>query len=183
MAAIIKFEFPSHSGPVHAMETPSRIGSFARTVDMEKTAHLAEVARRCHPDEQQARASNVKSAVYESGTPTGGSTVQIIMFIGGRLANAAPTTSITVTTQKFAGATIVSSHQALSAVRRRASRRARDVGSLVHMRLVRQRQLRRDPSPTMNATQLANVMRTVRPDLEIVVEELVLRPLDAGPRR
>ncbi len=168
ITAIIKFEFPSHGGPVHAMQTPARIGSFARTVDMEKTTHLA--ALRADVIRMSAgQASNVKSAVYESGTPTAGSTVQIIMFIGGHLANAAPATSITDFTQKFAGATIVSAGslggQAACVEEGAGTSNPSSIcvwfdndsfGEIV--------------SPTMNATQLASVMRTVRPDLEIVVK-------------
>ncbi len=168
ITAIIKFEFPSHSGPVHAMETPSRIGSFARTVDMEKTAHLAEL--RADVIRMSAgEASNVKSAVYESGTPTAGSTVQIIMFIGGHLANAAPATSITDFTQKFAGATIVSAGSLggkAACVEEGAG--TSDPSSICVW--FDNDSFGEIVSPTMNATQLANVMRTVRPDLEIVVK-------------
>src|SRR4029077_15263049 len=34
IVGVIKFEFPSHSGPVHTMATPAKIGTFARTVDL-----------------------------------------------------------------------------------------------------------------------------------------------------
>ena len=167
ITAIIKFEFPSHGGPVHAMQTPARIGSFARTVDMEKTAHLA--ALRADVIRMSAgEASNVKSAVYESGTPTAGSTVQIIMFIGGHLANAAPATSITDFTQKFAGATIVSAGSLggkAACVEEGAG--TSDPSSICVW--FDNDSFGEIVSPTMNATQLASVMRTVRPDLEIVV--------------
>ena len=53
------------------------------------------------------QASRVVSAVYESGNSAAGNTEQIIMFIGGHLANAAPATSITSFTQKFPGAKVV----------------------------------------------------------------------------
>ena len=39
-------------------------------------------------------ASDVVSAVYESGNSAAGATTQVIMFIGGHLANADPTASI-----------------------------------------------------------------------------------------
>ena len=82
--AIIKLEFPPHDGSVHEMVTPARITQLnARSV------------------------SDVKTAVYEYGNSAAGSTEQIMMFIGGHLANAAPATSITDFTQKFTGATSV----------------------------------------------------------------------------
>ncbi len=168
ITAIIKFEFPSHSGPVHEIQIPARIGSFARTVDMEKTTHLAEL--RADVIRMSAgQASDVKSAVYESGNSAAGSTVQIIMFIGGHLANAAPATSIPGFIQKFPGAKVVSAGslggQAACVEEGAGSSNPASIcvwfdndsfGEIV--------------SPTMNATQLAGVMRTVRPDLEIVVK-------------
>jgi hypothetical protein len=168
ITAIIKFEFPSHGGPVHAMQTPPRIGSFARTVNMEKSTHLAQL--RAEVIQMSAgEASNVKSAVYESGTPTAGSTVQIIMFIGGHLANAAPATSIGDFTQKFAGAIVVNAGtlggKAACVEEGAGTSSPRSLcvwfdndsfGEMV--------------SPTMSATQLAVMMRTFRPDLETVVK-------------
>jgi hypothetical protein len=114
---ILKFEFPSHAGPTHRMTTPAGIGSYMRTVDMEKETKLnklrAEVIKM-----SSGEASNVVSAIYESGNSAAGNTEQIVMFIGGHLANAAPASSI--------------------------GRSARDLGLRRHVRLVRQRQLRRD---------------------------------------
>ena len=112
------------------------------------------------------QASDVKSAVYESGNSAAGSTEQIIMFIGGHLANAAPATSIADFTQKFAGASIVSAGPLggeAACVEEGAGTSSLCVwfdndsfGEIV--------------SPTMNAKALASVMRMVRPDLEIVVK-------------
>jgi hypothetical protein len=163
ITAIIKFEFPSHGGPVHTMVTPARIGTYLRTLDMEKQTDLAKLR-----DEvitmSAGQASDVKSAVYESGNSAAGSTEQIIMFIGGHLANAAPATSIADFTQKFAGATVVSAGslggeaacvEESSSVSMCVWFDNDSFGEIV--------------SPTMNATSLASVMRTVRPDLEIVV--------------
>ncbi len=104
---ILKFEFPSHSGPAHAMQTPARIGSYVRTVDMEKETKVNELRAEVIKM-SSGQASDVKSAVYESGNSAAGNTEQIVMFIGGHLANAAPASSITSFTQKFAGAAVVS---------------------------------------------------------------------------
>ena len=89
------------------MVTPARIGTYARTVDLERQTNVAQLR-----DEvikmSAGQASRVESAVYESGNSAAGNTEQIIMFIGGHLANAAPATSITSFTQKFPGAKVVS---------------------------------------------------------------------------
>lgn len=165
---IIKFESASQGGPVHAMQTPARIGSFTRTADMESATHLTGLSNGVI-QLSAGRVSNVKSAVYESGNPASGNTVQVMMFIGGHLASAAPATSITDFTQKFAGATVVSAGSLggkAACVEEGATTSSQvsicvwfdndSFGEIV--------------SPTMNATTLATVMRTVRPDLEIVVK-------------
>jgi hypothetical protein len=167
ITALITFEVPSHDGPVHAMQTPARIGSFVRAAGMESVTQLAGL-RTGVIQASAGQASNVKSAVYESGNRAAGSTVQVMMFIGGHLATAAPAASITGFTQKFAGAAVVSAGslggQAACAEEGATSSQVSicvwfdndSFGEIV--------------SPTMNATTLATVMRTVRPDLEIVVK-------------
>jgi len=169
ITAIIKFEFPSHGGPVHAMQTPARIGSFARTVDMEKTTHLA--ALRAEVIRMSAgEASNVKSAVYESGNSTAGSTVQIIMFIGGHLANAAPATSITDFTHTFAGAAVVSAGSlgGEAACVESGAGTSNPASMCVWFDNDSFGEI---VSPTMNANALSGVMRTMRPSLEQVVKK------------
>jgi hypothetical protein len=167
ITAIITFGFPSPGAPVHAMQTPARIGSFARAADMESATQLAGV-RTGVIQASAGQASDVKSAVYESRNGAG-NTVQVMMFIGGHLASASPAASITGFTRKFAGAAVVSAGslggQAVCAEEGAASSNQVSIcawfdndsfGEIV--------------SPTMNATTLATVMRTVRPDLEIVVK-------------
>src|SRR4029078_7568066 len=106
IVGVIKFEFPAHSGPVHTMTTPDKIGTFARTVDLEHQADVAALKQKVI-NMSSGQASNVVSAVYESGKASGGHTAQLIMFIGGHLANADPAASITSFTQQFRGATVV----------------------------------------------------------------------------
>ena len=163
---ILKFEFPSHSGPAHAMQTPARIGSYVRTVDMEKETRVnalrAEVIRM-----SSGQASDVKSAVYESGNSAAGNTEQIVMFIGGHLANAAPASSITSFTQKFAGATEVNAGSlgGKAACVEEAPGTSESVAMCVFFDNDSFGEI---VSPTMNATALSKVMRTMRPSLEIV---------------
>ena len=107
IVGILKFELPSHSGPVHTMVTPAKIGSYLRTVDMERQTNVSELRNEVIKM-SSGQASDVKSAVYESGNSAAGNTEQIVMFIGGHLANAAPASSIGSFRQNFANAAVVS---------------------------------------------------------------------------
>jgi hypothetical protein len=168
ITAILKFEVPSHGGPVHTMQIPARIGSFARADDMESVTQLAGL-RNGVIQVSPGQASNVKSAVYESGNQAAGSTVQIIMFTGGHLASAAPAASITGFSQKFAGATVVSAGSlgGKAACAEEGATTSSQVSMCVWFDNDSFGEI---VSPTMNATTLATVMRTVRPDLETVVK-------------
>ncbi len=167
ITGIIKFEFPPHGGPAHSMVTPSTIGTYVRTVDLERQTNVAQLR-----DEvikmSAGHASGVESAVYESGNSAAGNDEQIIMFIGGHLANAAPATSVASFTQKFPGAQVVSAGSLggkAACVEEGGSSDSVSMcawfdndsfGEIV--------------SPTMNATALANEMLTVRPAVELVVK-------------
>ena len=164
---ILKFEFPSHGGPAHTMVTPARIGSYVRTVDMEKQAKVSELRAEVIKM-SSGEASDVVSAVYESGNSAAGSTEQIVMFIGGHLANAAPASSIGSFTQNFPGATVVSA----GSLGGRAACVGKAPGtsdSVAMCVFFDNDSFGEIVSPTMNATSLANVMRTMRPSLERVV--------------
>jgi hypothetical protein len=164
---ILKFEFPSHSGPTHTMQTPARIGSYVRTVDMEKETKVNELRAEVIKM-SSGQASDVQSAVYESGNSAAGNTEQIVMFIGGHLANAAPASSITSFTQKFAGASVVSAGSlgGQAACVEEAPGTSDSVAMCVWFDNDSFGEI---VSPTMNAKALANVMRTMRPSLERVV--------------
>lgn len=169
ITAIIKFEVPSHGGPVHTMQTPARIGSFTRASGLESETNLAGL-RTGVIQMGAGQAGNVKSAVYESGNPAAGNTMQIIMFTGGHLASAAPASaSITSFTQKFAGAAVVSAGSlgGKAACAEEGATTSSQVSMCVWFDNDSFGEI---VSPTMNATTLATVMRTVRPDLEIVVK-------------
>jgi hypothetical protein len=165
---ILKFEFPAQSGPVHKIVAPARIGSYVRTVDMEKETKVNELREEVIKM-SSGQASNVQSAVYESGNSAAGSTEQIVMFIGGHLANAAPASSIASFTQKFAGAAVVSpgSLGGQAACVEEAPGTSDSVAMCVWFDNDSFGEI---VSPTMNATPLATVMRTMRPSLEQVIK-------------
>jgi hypothetical protein len=91
------------------------------------------------------------------------------MFIGGHLASAAPATSITGFTQKFADATVVSAGS-LGGKAACAEEAATTPSQVSICAWFDNDSFGEIVSPTMNATTLATVMRTIRPDLEIVVK-------------
>jgi hypothetical protein len=165
IVGIVKFEFPSHSGPAHTMTTPDKIGAYTRTVDLEHEADVAALKQKVIKM-SSGQASGVVSAVYESGKTAVGNNAQIIMFIGGHLANADPAASITSFTQQFRGAKVVSAGglggkaacvqdgTGTNAVSMCAWFDNDSFGEIV--------------SPTMNATTLASSMQTVRPSVEQV---------------
>jgi hypothetical protein len=165
IVGVIKFEFPSHSGPAHTMTTPAKIGAFARTVDLEHQADVAALKQKVI-SMSSGQASHVVSAVYESGKASAGNTAQIIMFIGGHLANADPAASITSFTQQFRGATVVTA----GALGGKAACVQDGTGSnsVAMCAWFDNDSFGEVVSPTMNANALASAMQQVRPAVERV---------------
>jgi hypothetical protein len=166
IAGIIKFEFPSHSGPAHTMITPAAIGSYVRTVDLEHQTHLAQLRAEVIKM-SSGQASHVVSAVYEAGNSAAGGNAQIIMFIGGHLANAAPAASIASFTQKFPGAVVVSA----GPLGGDAACVEQGVGTSSTASMCAwfdNDSFGEVVSPTMNAAALASSMRTFRRSVELV---------------
>ncbi len=168
ITGIIKFELPSHGGPAHVMVTPAKIGAYMRTVDLERQTNVAQLR-----DEvitmSAGHASQVVSAVYESGNSAAGNTEQIVMFIGGHLANAAPATSVTSFAQKFPGAQVVS---AGSLGGKAACVEEGGTANSVSMcAWFDNDSFGEIVSPTMNASALAKEMLSVRPAVEMVAKK------------
>jgi hypothetical protein len=168
IVGIVRFEFPSHSGPAHTMVTPAKIDSYTRTVDLEHQADVAALREEVIKM-SSGQASDVTSAVYKSGNPGAGGTAQIIMFIGGHLANADPAASVASFTQQFTGAKVASPGSlggkaacvqdgtGANAVAMCAWFDNDSFGEIV--------------SPTMNATALATTMQLVRPSVELLAQK------------
>ena len=165
IVGVIKFEFPSHSGPAHTMTTPDKIGTFARTVDLEHQADVAALKQKVI-SMSSGQASHVVSAVYESGKASAGNTAQIIMFIGGHLANADPAASITSFTQQFRGAKVVTA----GGLGGKAACVQDGTGSnsVAMCAWFDNDSFGEVVSPTMNASALATAMQQVRPAVEQV---------------
>ena len=166
IVGVVKFEFPSHSGgPAHTMAAPDKIGAYARTVDLEHHADLAALREKVIKM-SSGQASQVVSAVYESGNSAAGNTAQIIMFIGGHLANADPAASIASFTQQYPGAKVVSA----GALGGKAACVQEGTGpnGVAMCAWFDNDSFGEVVSPTMNATALATAMHTVRPSVEVL---------------
>ena len=169
IVGILKFELPSHSGPVHTMVTPAKIGSYVRTVDMERQTNVSQLRNEVIKM-SSGQASDVKSAVYESGNSAAGNTEQIVMFIGGHLANAAPASSIGSFRQNFANAAVVSAGS-LGGQAACVQEAAGTSDAVAMCAWFDNDSFGEIVSPTMNATALAQVMRTMRPSVELVAKK------------
>ena len=163
IVGIVKFEVPSHSGPAHVMTIPDTIGPYARTVDLEHQADVAALKQKVIAM-SAGQASRVVSAVYESGKASAGNTAQIVMFIGGHLANADPAASITSFTQQFKGAQVVSA--GALAGKAACVQDGTGANGVAMCAWFDNDSFGEVVSPTMNASALANAMRTVRPSVE-----------------
>ena len=160
---VVKFEFPSHTGPAHAIAAPNKIGTYVRTVDLEHQADVGALRAKVM-QMSSGQASHVVTAVYESGKSSVGNTAQIVMFVGGHLANADPAASVASFIQQYKGAEVVSAGpMGGKAACYQEGTKANGVGWCVWFDNDSFGEL---SSPTMSATALANVMRTFRPSVE-----------------
>jgi Protein kinase domain len=167
ITGVLTFGFPSRHGPAHVLVTPARIGAYVRTVNMERQTNVAALRDEVISN-SSGRASRVVSAVYESGDPAAGSTTQILMFIGGHLANADPAASITSFTREYPGAHIVSAGS-LGGDAACVEEGAGTTDSAALCAWFDNDSFGELVSPTMSDTALAQVMLTVRPHLELPV--------------
>jgi hypothetical protein len=169
ITGIIKFEFPSHTGPVHVMSIPNQIGSYVRTTNLEHQADLTELRNEVIA-KSAGQASDVVSALYESGNSAAGGNTQIIMFIGGHLAHAAPASSIAGFMHSYPGAFVVpaGSLGGEAACVESRSGSSDSVGMCVWFD---DDSFGEVVSPTMTASLLGNEMLSVRQAVEQVVKK------------
>jgi hypothetical protein len=136
-------------------------------VDLERQTNVAQLR-----DEvikmSSGHASRVVSAVYESGNSAAGNDEQIIMFIGGHLANAAPAASVASFTQKFPGAEVASAGSLSGKAACVEEGSSSDGVSMCAW--FDNDSFGEIVSPTMNSAALAQEMLMVRPAVELVVK-------------
>jgi hypothetical protein len=163
VTGILRFGFRSDDGPpAHTFTIPARIGTYVRAGDLERETSLTalrdEITRT-----SAGLASRVVSAVYESGDST-----QIIMFLGGHLADADPASSIAGFTRNFPTATMVSAGS-LGGQAACAESQSGTSDSVALCAWFDDDSFGELVSPTMNAGELGHEMLTFRPAVEFVV--------------
>ena len=168
ITGIIKFEFPSHSGPAHTLVTPATIGTYVRTQNLEKQTNVAQLRNEVIKM-SSGQASNVVDAVYESGNSAAGNNEQIVMFIGGHLAHADASSSVASFNQRFPGAKQVGA----GSLGGKASCVQEGAGgnSVAMCAWFDNDSFGELSSPTMNTQALSAEMRTMRPSLEQVSKQ------------
>ena len=170
IVAIVLTAFPSGpSGPSHTLVTPDRISSFLRRPALEQQMNVGQL-RKDVVAMSSGQASHVVEAVYEAGTSTSGQTPQIVLFIGGNLANASPQASVTSFTQRFKGARVTSAGQ-MAGDAACVNATASVPGSVAMCAWFDNDSFGEVVSPTMNATQLGTAMRSIRPDVELIAKK------------
>jgi hypothetical protein len=164
---LMKYVFAGPSGPAHEIVAPASVDGYTRSATLGEQMHVNTLAQGVAKS-SGGSASGVVSAVYEQGTVSPGSNAQIFMFVGGKLASADANASITNFVQSYPDANKVSAGSlqgdaACTETHVDNEEAAMCVwfdndtfGALV--------------SPTMNTTQLASTLGSVRPSLELYAQ-------------
>ena len=104
---IIQFEFPSAGGPAHTLSMPGKIGSsyvHSNAIsDKERNTLHQDVMQMTHN-----QATDVLSGGFESGGPTTGGTVQVVLTVDAHLAGDDPAASVASFEQEYKNAVVVS---------------------------------------------------------------------------
>ena len=161
---LMKYVFSGPSGPAHTVVAPTQADGFTRMPNLEKQMKVDALAASISKD-SSGQVSNLVPAVYEQGSAVSGANPQIFMFVGGKLAGASPSASVTSFEADYPGAKVV------------------PAGSLGGEAVCAQRQLNGEGvsmcvwfdndtfgalvSPTMSTAKLATTLDQVRPSLEL----------------
>jgi hypothetical protein len=161
---LMKYVFSGPSGPAHKVVAPEHVDAFTRMPNLEKQMKVGSLAEE-FTKASAGHVSDVVPAVYQEGSTAPGGNAQIFMFVGGKLAGAAPATSVASFTQSYPGAKVVPAgtlggEAACSEAKLNGQSVAMCVwfdndsfGALV--------------SPTMTTAKLATTLDQVRPSLEL----------------
>ena len=161
---LMKYVHTGPSGPAHQVVAPASVDGYTRSATLGEQMNVGTLAAGVAKS-SGGSASGVVSAVYERGAVAPGSDAQIFMFVGGKLASADASASITNFQQSYHDANKVSAgslqgEAACTETHVDNEEAAMCVwfdndtfGALV--------------SPTMTTTQLASTLNNVRPSLEL----------------
>jgi len=157
------------SGPTHALVTPAKLGAYVRKPQLEQQMNAKGLQQQVVA-KSAGQASGVVDAVYEANSDAaGGSSPQVILFIGGHLSGVSPAGFITSFTDQFKGA---QSTGAGSMGGRAACVNAQQnvAGSVALCTWADNDTFGLVASPTMDAAQLGAQMLAIRPDVEHVTK-------------
>jgi hypothetical protein len=170
IVAIVMVAFPSGpSGPAHTLVSPNQLGAFTRRPALEQQMNVGQL-RQDVINTSSGQASHIVEGVYESGSSTSGATPQIILFIGGNLANGNPADSVTSFTKRFKGATLTSAG-ALGGEAVCVNANGSEPGSVAMCAWFDNDSFGEVVSPTMKADSLASTMRQIRPKVELLAKQ------------
>jgi hypothetical protein len=154
-------------GPAHALVTPAKIGGYVRKPQLEQQMNAKELQQQVVA-KSAGQASDVVDAVYEANSDAaGGTSPQVILFIGGHLAGVSPAGFITSFTGQFKGAHSTSAGS-MGGQAACVNAQANVAGSVALCTWADNDTFGLVASPTMDAAQLGAQMRTIRPDVEHV---------------
>jgi hypothetical protein len=153
------------SGPAHALVTPAQLGAYVRRPQLEQQMHAKDLQQQVVA-KSAGQASDVVYAVYEDDSAAaGGTSPQVILFIGGHLSGVSPSGFITSFTDQFKGArsTDAGSMGGQAAC---VHAQANVAGSVALCTWADGDTFGLVASPTMDALQLGTQMRAIRPKVE-----------------
>jgi hypothetical protein len=108
VVAVVLVLASGSGGPQHVLVTPAKVGSWIRSTTLAKQMDVTQLEKNII-NQSSGSASHLVSAVYQDGpTTVGGSPPPVMLFIGGRLAGASPTTALKEFTARFSDPQMVS---------------------------------------------------------------------------
>lgn len=159
----------SGNGPAHVLMTPAKLGAYVRRPQLEQQVGAKQLQREVTA-KSAGQARHVIYAVYEdSAGGADGKTPQIMLFIGGNLSGTSPGDFISSFTSQSQGARLTSAGS-LGGEAACVSAQARVPGSVALCTWADNDTFGVVASPAMNVSQLAALMRAVRPSVEHVAK-------------
>lgn len=161
---IIKLEFPP-AGPSHELVTPASVETYQWAPALEKKSDLPAL-RKEFSQQLGIPISQVVSREYESGAAPGGSTPEIVMYLGGHLPNQSPADSLRNFQQKYKNAVQVNAGP-MGGVAVCVETALGTTNSVAQCAWFDDDSVGVLDSPTMTTSQLASVMLQYRPEVEL----------------
>jgi hypothetical protein len=154
----------SHNGPAHLLVTPAKLGNFVRSPQLEQQMGARDLQQQVI-SKSAGQASHVIYAVYQNNAAASGGSPQVILFIGGHLSGVSPSGFISSFSTQFRGAKSTSPGS-MGGSAACVNANANVTGQVALCTWADNDTFGVVASPTMSATQLADQMRFIRPQVE-----------------